>query len=111
MTSNLKQVFIGAVEGILFCTAVLMLGVVARHAFADDPGGGSLCVPGAPGPCDFDCCNRCVLYLEHWPVPPFFLCGGHCNWNTDPCDGCEPGCEQEIIDDRDRGEYCPCGLL
>jgi hypothetical protein len=106
-----KQFIVGAIEAALFCSAVFMLALVVRPAFADGPGGGSMCVPeDDPGPCSYDCCNRCILY-EDYPYPPGFLCGGHCNWNTDPCDGCEAGCDQVIIvHDRD-GETCPCGLL
>lgn len=110
MIVNLKLVFVGAVEGILFCTAILMLGVVARHAIADGPGGGVLCVPVDPGTCDYHCCNRCILYEDELD-PEFFYCGGHCKWLTESCTGCQAGCKQEVLYHRDRGDYCPCLML
>jgi hypothetical protein len=105
---NLKLVFVGAVEGILFCTAILMLGVVARHALADGPGGGVLCVPVDPGKCDRDCCNRCIYRQGHeWPDG--YFCDGYCKWGTfDPCDKCQAACDQNLATENDGSKYCAC---
>lgn len=102
-----KQVFAGAVDAMLFCAAVLMLGVVARHAYADGPGGSPLCVPVAPGQCDRDCCNRCI-YREGIEFPDGYLCTGRCKWLEPECIGCEPACDENFATDTDGSRYCPC---
>jgi len=112
MQENGKQFLHGSVEAILFCGAILVLVVITRQALADGPGGGSLCVSESPGKCSYDCCNRCQL-IRPYPNQAGFLCGGFCYFSSisgDPCEKCEAGCDQEIID-YEGEDVCPCGEL